>query len=633
MNGFTFTRDPIKIKVFASVVFIFSVATISHLLFSHLGHNPTDDGWILAGSRRIIEGQIPHRDFLFHSPAGSFFLHAPFVLFGGDYTYLISRYFVWIQFAAIAWIWTVVIARSFNVFHTVLEKFAVALIAFSFSANHFPIMAWYTTDGIFFVSIGILLCDNESRWTKTVGYIFIGVAPVCKQVFLPMIPIAVILFNDWRRLSSWISASIPIVLYGTYLAIYGAIPDAIIQLTTHTNFYYVCVFPYVVHLSFPWGIIIGVLAAAYSTFDFKHLTNANIFQRLLGFLLLFGIILSAAFALLKGSDLGYVEIMAAGLVAYLLYSTFNFKRLINTNVFHRLFGFLLFFGIIFSAVWILANWSIFGYYPGFQLEISYSIFGAVIGVIIYCIVRKLKLTSFLRYGALAVCVGLFASFAFGRSSPFLLTGPLSLFLIAFVQFSSRLANGDRVSITSKNLLIRWISSPRNLHKIINILVILSAVSSLVAFGMARQRYIFRDLHASHLTYDLGDVMPGAKGIKTNKNTYEFYRDLQNAKKIVEEKGKKYCIIPDMAANWAKDPQSNPLPTDSTRFADSRGSEYQKRIVEALEENRGTTIIILQKYDARYVYKGFIPVAGTNSVNYVRSNFDKIGETQYFELYE
>ena len=91
------------IDFFVGVAFVLLASTLSHLLFSQLGFNPTDDGFILAGSRRILDGQVPHRDFISIRTAGSHFIHAPFVLFGGDYVFWISRYFVWFQFACIAW--------------------------------------------------------------------------------------------------------------------------------------------------------------------------------------------------------------------------------------------------------------------------------------------------------------------------------------------------------------------------------------------------------------------------------------------------------------------------------------------------------------------------------------------------
>jgi len=449
-----------------------------------------------------------------------------------------------------------------------------------------------------------------------------------------MIPLTILLFNDWRQLNFWIMSSIPLIVYSVYLIIYGAITDAILQLTTHTNFYFVGIAPYVTNLSVPWGIIVGGLATAYSTFNFKHLVKINVFQRLLGFLLLFGIILSAVWSLLKGSIFGYLELIVGGLVIYLLYSTFNFRRLVNTNIFHRLLGFLLLFGIIIGAAWTLANGSIFGYFHWFHLSLSFDIFGAVIGIIIYFFAREQKLTSYLRCGTLAVGAAWCTSLSIGWNSPALAAGPLILFLMATAQFSYRLVNEDKAPNNSKNLLIRWISSPKNLQQIIKILVIILVVSSLVAFGMARQENIYREQPASQLTYDLGDVLPGAKGIKTNKNTYDFFRDLQNAKNIAREIGKKYCIIPDMAANWVKDSQINPLPSDWPQNTELGRKELLDRAIGDLEKMRGTIIVIVQKYEAADLAKGFVSLSGSYAiVNYVHSNFDKMGETQYFELYE
>src|SRR3712207_1301334 len=85
----------------ASVAFLLVLPTLAHLLFSWRGFAPVDDGFTLTYSRRILEGQVPHRDFIIIRPFISPLLHTPFVLFGGEYTYWVSRIFVWFQFACI----------------------------------------------------------------------------------------------------------------------------------------------------------------------------------------------------------------------------------------------------------------------------------------------------------------------------------------------------------------------------------------------------------------------------------------------------------------------------------------------------------------------------------------------------
>ncbi|MCJ7813088.1 hypothetical protein MUP95_07220, partial [bacterium] len=296
MNRNAIAKHQRIINIFAGVLFIFLVATIAHFLFSHLGFNPTDDGFILAGSRRILDGQIPHRDFISIRPAGSYFLHIPFVLFGGDYVFWVSRYFVWIQFASIAWIWTVIIARSFKIFSSWIEKFPVALVAFSFSAHYFPVMAWHTVDSLFLVTLGIILCLEQSMLAKMFGYLFIGTAQLCRLNFLPLIPIVIILLNDWRQKRFWLMVCVPITVYMVYLMFNRAVSDAIMQLSTYTNVLSRGVMTYVKCWSVLWGILIGALATstAYKTLNFKRLADTTIWPSLLGSLILFEFILVAA---------------------------------------------------------------------------------------------------------------------------------------------------------------------------------------------------------------------------------------------------------------------------------------------------------------------------------------------------
>ena len=88
----------------------------ANLLSSKYGFNPTDGEFILAGSRRIVDSEVPHKDFISFRTAGSMKLHAPFVALGGDYAIWVSRLFVWFKFAAIAWMWTVASSRSESLF-------------------------------------------------------------------------------------------------------------------------------------------------------------------------------------------------------------------------------------------------------------------------------------------------------------------------------------------------------------------------------------------------------------------------------------------------------------------------------------------------------------------------------------
>jgi hypothetical protein len=212
-----------------SIMFLIIVPIVAHLLFSKLGFNPSDDGFTLAYSRRIIEGQIPHRDFIIIRPFLSPLLHVPFVLWGGDHTYLISRFFVWFQFTCMAWAGVYIIQKGLRLSLGNLEKISIALISLAVSAHTFPTMAWHTIDGLFLASIGTALCFSEKQSGKVIGYFLIGMAYLCKQNFIFMAPFLIIILGDWRKIKNWLAILMPGILYIAFLLVTGAFQDAIIQ--------------------------------------------------------------------------------------------------------------------------------------------------------------------------------------------------------------------------------------------------------------------------------------------------------------------------------------------------------------------------------------------------------------------
>lgn len=220
------------------ILFLILAPLAAHLLFSSLGFNPTDDGFTLAYSRRILEGQVPHRDFIIIRPFLSPLFHVPFVLWGGDHTYLLSRFFVWFQFASMAWAGVYFIDKKIKLSLGNLEKVCLALISMAVSAHTFRTMAWHTIDGLFFTTIGLVLCVRDKPPSKMIGYFLIGLAYLCKQNFIFMAPFSIIILGDWRRIKVWLVSLLPGILYITYLLLTHALPDAFLQLTSQSNLFF-----------------------------------------------------------------------------------------------------------------------------------------------------------------------------------------------------------------------------------------------------------------------------------------------------------------------------------------------------------------------------------------------------------
>ena len=536
------------------------VPTVAHLLFSWMGYTPTDDGFTLAYSRRILEGQVPHRDFIIIRPFLSPLIHTPFVLFGGEYTFWISRLFVWFQFACISWAWVAVINRVFdNPFGLAMTLF-LALVGFAASVTLFPLMAWHTIDGVFFASLGVwLLATRRHAVGRGGGYFLIAAAYLCKQSFLFMAPLSLLILGEWREKKYWAAIAAPGAAYGVYLLATGALDEAIAQGTAQTGLFSVGVLSYL-NYGVALGVVAGFVASAFLN------PGRSIHRRLDPVLPYAG-----AFVLL---------FVPAGFVAAGLYT---------------------------------ANIS----------TISYGVFGMLAGAAL-----QLSLAAWrkradggqgtdekdrLRVAALILVLSWSASLSFGANSPLLGLGPLILALAAFAYSARRRPD------------------PRFLRGAL----VVAGVLVLVCFGIARPTYIYNEDPYPNLTESLGGVLPGGRMIYTNPTTHAFMSDLDRTVDQVSGSGKKYAIIPDVPGYWVKAEQSNPLPIDWLFPVELADADLVDRVVEDLEAGRGETVVIVQKVDAFVLQDELLPLDKRDYpvVRHVRENYDKTGETEYFETYE
>lgn len=231
----------------------------AHALLSPLGFNPTDDGFILAQSRRILSGEVPHRDFITIRPAGSVFLHTVDLL-GGDHTFLFSRLLYWLEVAVSCWVWLEIAIARFGLSRANLFAVPLGVLAFMLSTHAFPPMAWHTVDGVLLGSVGFFLSGSSRRGVGALGYLAIGLAAICKQNFLPLVPVAILVHGDVRRPMPWIAGLLPIVTYVTWIGAAGGWRDLWVQVGAQTDLAESGFWPY---LRSPWfgiGVAIGAIA-------------------------------------------------------------------------------------------------------------------------------------------------------------------------------------------------------------------------------------------------------------------------------------------------------------------------------------------------------------------------------------
>lgn len=235
-----------------------AVAVMAHLLLSHLGFNPTDDGFILAQSRRILAGQVPHRDFISIRPVGSPVLHTADLILGGDHAFLFSRFLYWIEAAVICWCWLEIAIRRAEVPPGLLGASPLIPLAFMLSTHAFPPMAWHTVDAILLASVGLLAAQRSSRGWRLAGYLLVGASVTCKQSFLPMLPLAVVICGDSRRAQAWVAVLLPGLAYVVVEYALGAGADMREQLFAHhRELLDSGVKRYVAAPAWPIGVIVG----------------------------------------------------------------------------------------------------------------------------------------------------------------------------------------------------------------------------------------------------------------------------------------------------------------------------------------------------------------------------------------
>jgi hypothetical protein len=160
---------------------------VFHYCFSHLGYNSSDDGVVLAGAKRILQGEFPHRDFIQIRPFGSNYLWAPvvYILTGLNIPLIYwTRLIVWLQFFVISFVWVMILNHRYLKFKAIY-LFPIIVVSTMISSHNFPIMPWTTIDGLFFIAVGYYLYYfSDNKWLTYLGLLLFGSCFWFKQNYL-----------------------------------------------------------------------------------------------------------------------------------------------------------------------------------------------------------------------------------------------------------------------------------------------------------------------------------------------------------------------------------------------------------------------------------------------------------------
>jgi hypothetical protein len=244
---------------------------------------------------------------------------------------------------------------------------------------------------------------------------------------------------------------------------------------------------------------------------------------------------------------------------------------------------------------------------------SFVLFGMVVGAVIYFLCHRDLQFEIIKAAVLVLVVMWTLSISIGCNYPVLGGGLAVALLAGYLR------------------ILRVSDAPGNHFQFIwrSCLLACTAIT-LVCFGIGRSWHIYMEQPAWKLPCSLDGVLPGGKMIRTNPVTFEYMKELHDL--IQPLNGREYAILPDAAIYWVKASQKNPLPTSWPLDFELSTPELFNRFTQALETRRGRLTILVAK------------VKGFNLVNkpapdwyeivpYVESHFHKVGETQYWAVYE
>jgi hypothetical protein len=135
---------------FAGILFLLAVTMTGLAFFAAFGSYSwyqCDYGMIPAYTWRILNGDVPYRDFIYVRPPLTLYLHSLWLLLPSGID--VSRAIYYLQFVAAA-IVPALVASRLGLIRLDYRLTPLAIHFLVVSWHNFPIMPWYTVDGAMF---------------------------------------------------------------------------------------------------------------------------------------------------------------------------------------------------------------------------------------------------------------------------------------------------------------------------------------------------------------------------------------------------------------------------------------------------------------------------------------------------
>lgn len=176
---------------------LFLLPLIYIYLFGRYGFEDSDSGFIVSMGWRILNGELPYKDFYYVRPPLSPYLSALFLSVLPEHGQLFYIRLITYIMLLISVLMTTDILNKFYDFKKLkLNKYLFSIISFMvLSIGHIEFQ-WHTTDGIFFAILGLwlLTLDKSNIFIVFVAGTVFTLSALTKQNFI-IIPIISIIFT------------------------------------------------------------------------------------------------------------------------------------------------------------------------------------------------------------------------------------------------------------------------------------------------------------------------------------------------------------------------------------------------------------------------------------------------------
>ncbi|MBK6730733.1 MAG: hypothetical protein IPG60_07120 [Bacteroidetes bacterium] len=169
MNIKKYIQTSILIILLYAIVFSITGYTVNQ------GFNPSDEGVVLSQSWRLLNHEVPHKEFISIRPVGSGLLHQldlilPFPIIPT------SRIIAALEYILISILWVFIFLSTVKKYIPYNKQYliysAAIISTIILNLNNGPIFTWTTTDALLFITITFyfIMPFFESTFTKNAYY-------------------------------------------------------------------------------------------------------------------------------------------------------------------------------------------------------------------------------------------------------------------------------------------------------------------------------------------------------------------------------------------------------------------------------------------------------------------------------